>query len=494
MTTYNNIPTFHNPQPDNLFLASSYGLHSYGDLEQFTTFFLQFLYDFEHNFEKPVGFLASSTDTFIFAIAACWKLGIPFVIFDHKAPVSQIHARIDKLNPGLIFTDQKYQSLLNFEDQIDITQLDLSRSLKVDIKLADAARHFEANDDPDAVFGFFFTSGTSGEPKVVPLKRRQMLFAAQASAENIQPRVNHFWLLCLPLNHVGGISIILRSLLYGSAIFRMNSFHPEIITTFLSENKLFQAASLVPTMLRRLMDIPSFHIHKEFKAFLLGGGPIDPQLVKECNHKGVPLIPSYGMTETCAQIAANPILKPSGIYGPLTSTGRIFPPNKIQIRDNQGEPLGVNNSGTIWFKGPQVFDGYWDESKGAFDEKGWFRTGDVGHLNVHGHLFIESRESDLIITGGENVSPYEVESALERLPSILEAAVIGMPDDQWGEKVVAVVVGKTQQQLDTEQVRETLKQSLTSYKIPKQILQIDSLPKTKTGKIKRKELNKKFLL
>lgn len=489
----NHIPTFKSPRSDSLFLGSSFGLHSYGDLEQFQRFFLQFLFDFDHDFNKPVGFLAPSSDTLIFAIAACWNLGIPFIPFDTKASSKELNEQIEEASPGLIFTDQDLQAKLEYPDQIDIKQLDLTRSLKINVEFGYEAENFTPDTDPENVFGYFFTSGTSGNPKIVPLKRRQVFFAAKASAENFKPRTNHFWLLCLPLNHIGAVSIILRSLFYGSAIFRMKSFHPDMITTFLKENKLFQAASLVPTMLKRLMEKPGFYIHNNFKAILLGGGPIDPAMVKECQIKGIPLVPSYGMTETCAQIVSNPILKPSGTYGPVKSVGKVFRPNEIQIRGEKGEALGVNNSGEIWLRGPQVFDGYLNRNNEEyFDNQGWFKTGDFGYLNAHHHLFIESRRSDLIITGGENVSPFEVESELKKINSISEAAVIGLPDIEWGQKVVAVVVAKTEQTIDAEKIREDLKERITSYKIPKQIIQADSLPKTRTGKILRRELAKLF--
>lgn len=468
-------------------------MHTYGDLEQFQRFFLQFLFDFEHDFDKPVGFLAPSTDTLVFAIAACWRLGIPFVSFDTKATPEELDAQISEVDPGLIFTDQEFQSKLDYPDQIDIKQLDLPRALKIDVELGFGARNYDPSTDPENIFGYFFTSGTSGQPKIVPLKRRQIHFAAEASARNFKPRSNHFWLLCLPLNHIGGISIILRSLLYGSAIFRMKSFHPKMITTFLKENQLFQAASLVPTMLKRLIERPGFFIHNNFKAILLGGGPIDTELVEECTNKGIPLVPSYGMTETCAQIAANPILKPSGTYGPMKSVGKLFSPNSIQIRDEKGEPMGVNNSGEIWLKGPQIFDGYLNQDNSDyFDSDGWFKTGDFGHLNANNQLFIESRRSDLIITGGENVSPFEVESELKKINTIAEAAVIGLPDKEWGQKVVAVVVAKTEQSINTEKIQEELKKRITAHKVPKEIIQADSLPKTRTGKIIRDELEKMF--
>jgi len=488
------IPTFSAPRDDDLFLGSSFGLHSYGDLKQFERFFLQFLFDFDHNFEKPVGFLAPSSDTLIFSIAACWNLGIPFVSFDMKATSNELHRQFKQVDPGLVFTTQELQSNIDHPNTIDIKQIDLMRSLEIDVALGFEAKNYTPATEPDEVFGYFFTSGTTtGTPKIVPLKRRQMLFAAKASAQNFKPRKNHFWLLCLPLNHIGGISIILRSLLYGSAIFRMKSFHSKMITTFLTENKLFQAASLVPTMLKRLLERSGFFVHQNFKAILLGGGPIDTDLIKECRNKGIPLVPSYGMTETCAQIVANPILKPSGTYGPLKSVGTIFEPNKIQIRDENKEAVSINTTGEIWIKGPQVFDGYLNlGSNDFFDEEGWFRTGDFGYFNANNQLFIDTRRSDRIVTGGENVSPFEVESKLNELTDIKEAAVFGITDKEWGQKVVAAIVTKNGETINLSSIKENLKQKLAEYKIPKEIIQVEKLPKTRTDKIIRGKLPELF--
>lgn len=488
------IPTFSSPREDDLFLGSSFGLHSYNDLRQFQRFFLQFLFDFDHNFEKPIGFFAPSSDTLIFAIAACWNLGIPFVCFDIKATSDEINKQIENVNPGLVFVDQEFQSKIDHPNSIDIKQLDIKRSLKIDVVLGFDAKNYTPNTNPDQIFGYFFTSGTTtGNPKIVPLKRRQILFAAKASAENFKPRKNHFWLLCLPLNHIGGISIILRSLLYGSAIFRMKSFHAKMITTFLTENKLFQVASLVPTMLKRLINRSGFFVHQNFKAILLGGGPIDTDLIKKCRDRGIPLVPSYGMTETCAQIAANPILKPSGTYGPLKSVGTIFEPNNIEIRDENNEAVSINTTGEIWLKGPQIFDGYLDmKNNDFFDEDGWFKTGDFGYLNANNQLFIDARRTDRIITGGENVSPFEVESKLNELKEIKEAAVFGIADKQWGQKVVAVVVTSNNTSINTPAIKEGLKPKLADFKIPKEIIQVQELPRTRTEKIIRSKLPELF--
>lgn len=486
------IPTFAQPDAENLFLASKNGLRTYAELTLFCDFFLQFLIDFDHDLKKPVGFLASSSDELIFCIGACWQLGIPFICFNPKATEAELLEQINELKPGLLFIDKSYAHKDLTENQVTISEVRLKRALSIEVELSRRAKTYKPLTEPDDIFGYFFTSGTTGSPKIVPLKRRQMLFAAKASADNFRPRVNHFWLLCMPLNHIGGVSIVLRSILYGSGIYRMDEFNINTVSTFLSENPMFQAASLVPTMLKRLLDIKGFQTHKNFKAILLGGGPIDSDLLKEATEWGIPVVSSYGMTETCAQIAGNPLLKPSGTYRPIKSVGNVFEPNQIQIRDDQNKDIGVNNSGIIWLKGPQVFDGYYKKQKPnlTFDEDGWFNTGDYGHLNANGHLFIESRRTDLIITGGENVSPFEVEAELEKIEPISEAAVFGVDDKEWGQKVVAVVVAKTHDLLETESIQNTLKKRITSYKVPKQIVQADTLPRTHSGKVIREELLK----
>lgn len=488
------IPSFAEPAAENLFLASKNGLRTYAELSQFCDFFLQFLVDFDHDLKKPVGFFANSSDELIFSIAACWMLGIPFICFNPNTHPEEIKSQIDELEPGLIFTD-KDQSLANaIENKVSLNEFDINRILNMDIELGAKAKNHKPKTKPEDVFGYFFTSGTTAEPKIVPLKRRQILFAAHSSAENFKPRINHFWLLCLPLNHIGGVSIVLRSLLYGSGIYRIDRFDVDAVSTFLTENTLFQVASLVPTMLKRLLEIRGFQTHKNFQAILLGGGPIDPDLLKEAAEWGIPVVSSYGMTETCAQIAANPLLKPSGRYRPSKSSGNIFEPNQIEIRDDRNKNIGVNNSGVIWLKGPQVFDGYYKKQKPnlSFDEGGWFNTGDYGHLNAHGHLFIESRRTDLIITGGENVSPFEIEAELEKIEPISEAAVLGLEDKEWGQKVVAVVVAKTKELLEPDTIQKELKGRMTSYKVPKEIIQADTLPRTHSGKVRRNELLKLF--
>ncbi len=483
---------FKKTAPDFVFLASKEGMYTYNDLDRFTAFFQDILIQRSDSLKWPVAFLSESSDMLVLSLAACWQLGVPFIPLDPKLTTEELESQISALSPSLIFCDSKNRKRIQSDDIVHMDENYFINAFTFDIANSELPNpnKFEKND----IFGYFFTSGTSGSPKIVPLKRRQMYAAAKSSAKNLRPDPNHFWLLCLPLNHIGGISIILRSLIYGTGIYRLDVFHEEMIKEFLVENSRFQAASLVPTMLKRLLKDPLFRTHRNFKAVLLGGGPSTEKLLKKAVERGIPMISSYGMTETCAQIVANPMLAPSGTYTPLTSVGKPFSSNAVEIRDEHGKSQPMNESGLIWLKGPQVFDGYYAKEDGYihFDEKGWFNTGDFGHLNGNGHLFIESRRTDLIVSGGENINPIEVELAIERLKEIHEVAVIGIDDEEWGQKVVAVVTLANGVHPDLEFIRSELKGKIADFKHPKDLKIVDELPKTATGKIKRKELKRRF--
>lgn len=483
---------FKKKEMPHVFLSSQDGMYTYSDLDRFTAYFKDLVEKKADSLKWPVAFLSDSSDMLIFGIAACWRLGIPFIPINPKVTDNELNQCLESLNPVLIFCDNKNRNRLSVDNVMKMDENFFLNSFNHDIRNMDLPDSDSIKDS--ATFGYFFTSGTTSKPKVVPLKRRQMISAAEASASNFRPDPNHFWLLCLPLNHIGGISIILRSIIYETAIYRLSEFNEEMVKEFLSENQRFQAASLVPTMLKRLLDDHLFKTHREFKSILLGGGPISEVLLRKSAERGIPIVSSYGMTETCAQIIANPLLAPSGMYTPLKSVGKPFPPNEMQIRDDNGRELGKNQSGALWLKGPQVFDGYFDkkDNKERFDKQGWFNTGDFGHLNGFGHLFIESRRTDLIISGGENINPHEVEGALEALPFIQEAIVIGVPDEEWGQKVTAVVIlgnGKTP---DLPEIRDQLKKTLSDFKLPRELKVVKELPKTSTGKVKRWQLIKDF--
>jgi len=480
----NLYPEFKLPDPERNFLASEGTIYDYSHLYGFCSKFKSIQEEYSISESRPLALLSKSSDELIFVVAACYLLKIPFITLNPELTDSELKKQTSDLKPAAYFSDEHNRERLNEYDLVQIQQDDLNLSSSSD-------SIDPLNSDPKKVFGYFHTSGTSGKAKIVPLLRQQIIFATAASESNFKPDPDRYWLLCMPLNHIGGISIILRSLLYNTAIFRMDHFDEHQIRTFLSENRLFQVASLVPTMLQRLLDDPLFQLHLDFKAMLLGGGPISAKLIEDSLTRGIPIVTSYGMTETCAQIAANPMLQPRGMYYPRRSVGRVFEPNQIQIRDpDTGVVQPFNEIGEIWLKGPQVIDTYVDKNLNpkAFDNNGWFKTGDTGHLNRQKHLFIKSRSTDRIVTGGENVDPVEVETQLNERSEILKSAVLGVSDTEWGQKVVALLEVADPDSIDAESISKSLKKQLSGFKIPKEYLIVDQIPVTSLGKIRRRKL------
>src|SRR5699024_9860397 len=413
--------------------------------------------------------------------------GIPFIAFDAATTPEELSKQLKQTKAAALISDKKLESLQADTHVIPSETFSLTKILEPDFTPQKSVkrRKEEVQSNQNRIWGYFFTSGTTGSPKIVPLKRRQMLFAAKASAQNLQPDRNGLWLLCMPLHHICGITVIIRSLLYGTGIYRLHRFESSSVTQLFFENPRLQAASLVPTMLKRLLDRSEFTAPDYFKAILLGGGPVSESLIDCCFERGIPIISSYGMTESCAQIAANPLMTVGDLSRPKKSAGRIFSPNEIEIRTATGRAES-RESGEIWLRGPQLFDGYLHPKESFdFDNNGWFNTGDFGYLNKNNELFIESRRTDLIISGGENLAPAEVEEALERCPQVREAVVVGIADEEWGQKAVALVTVQAERgQIDRKKLKKELSY-LEPFKIPKKIIPVKELPRSKTGKLLR---------
>lgn len=431
---------------------------------------------------RPFVLFAESNPSLLFLIAAAFILRVP-VLPIHSGisdkDLSEIVARTDPFAfyGNRSFTDGSLSQINRIE--VEFEEWIQSRNPEPPV---------DGFSDPDELAGIFSTSGSTGRAKLVPLRRRQIFFAAKASSEHLKPKKQACWLLCLPLNHVGGVSVIYRSLLSHSAIWLQNRFDATATGTLLAEQTVIEIASMVPTMLYQLLKDSGFRPHSGFRALLLGGGPITEKLVSEALCREIPVVTSYGMTETAAQIASNPLPSSGNAYS-AGDVGEIFPPNEVQIRNEQGEPLPEGISGKVWLRGPQLFEGYYlREDPDPFDEMGWFHTGDFGKLTDGGHLSIESRRSDLIITGGENVSPAVIEEALEAMDEITRAAVIGVPDEIWGQKIVAFAEPEKGVRPVSTMLLSRLKRELLPHQIPKELILMEQLPVTTALKVKKNEL------
>ncbi|HEY9448148.1 MAG TPA: o-succinylbenzoate--CoA ligase, partial [Gemmatimonadaceae bacterium] len=343
--------------------------------------------------------------------------------------------------------------------------------------------------DPDDPLAILYTSGTTGAPKGAVLTWSNFWWSAMGSALNLGIQENDRWLAPLPLFHVGGLSVLTRSAMYGTAAVLHDGFDVERVSAALDDERI-TLVSLVPTMLHRLLEVrgdrPS---PASLRCVLLGGGPAPRALLERCAALGVPVSQTYGLTECCSQVAT---LAPRDALRKLGSAGRPLYPNELRVVDDAGGDPLPGEGGEILVRGPIVTAGYWnrpDATERAFMD-GWFRTGDFGTLDHEGYLYVLDRRDDLIVTGGENVYPAEVEGVLLAHPCVAEAAVIGESDAEWGQRVVAVVrLAEGADPEAADQLQAHCRASLAAYKVPREVRVSEvPLPRTASGKVRRHSL------
>jgi len=345
----------------------------------------------------------------------------------------------------------------------------------------------------DDLHSLIFTSGTTGWSKPVMLTHGNHWWNAMGSLLNLGSHPTDLWLDCLPLYHVGGLAIMLRSVIYGVPVVLHPGFDAEAVNLAIDRGDV-TVVSLVPTMLHRVLD---HRHHRPFpsslRCILLGGGPTPGPLLEACLDIAAPIAPTYGMTETASQAAT---LGPNLVAAHPGSSGRALLGVEIAIvrGDDNTDP---SEAGEIVLRGPAVSPGYWPPSiqHSAFGiqhsadgkSRPWFHTGDAGRLDDQGYLYIAGRCDDMIVTGGENVHPAEVESILTSNAQVVDAAVFGLPDAEWGQTVAAAVV-LSDPNVDLDQIRQFCRDRLPRFRCPKTLLVMDSLPRTPSGKLLRRGL------
>ncbi len=336
--------------------------------------------------------------------------------------------------------------------------------------------------DPDQDHAILFTSGTSGRPKGARLSHASQLASARASAQRLGVEPDDRWLLCMPLYHVGGLAIVLRSAIHATTLVLHDAFEPGAVARALESDRLTQI-SLVPTMLARFLDAaPDLRAPQSLRCVLLGGGPISPALVERAQARGFALAPTYGLTEAASQVATAEPGAPAGAALPP------LPATELRTVDADGAPLPPGVAGEICVRGPQLMAGYLDRPDATAHalRGGWLHTGDIGELDARGALRVLDRRDDLIVSGGENVYPAEVEAALLAHPDVAEVGVVGLPDAEWGQRVVAVVVPRRAPGANLE--RELLAhcaRALARFKRPRELHFASALPRTASGKLQR---------
>lgn len=334
---------------------------------------------------------------------------------------------------------------------------------------------------PEAAALILFTSGASGFAKAACLSFGALEASARASAQRLQSSATDCWLACLPLFHVSGLSILLRSALDGSAVVLHEGFDAARVRRALATEGITHV-SLVPTALSRLLEEGG--APGALRAVLLGGAAADAELCQRARRAGFPLLATYGLTEAASQVAT---MAPGD--APEAGAGRPLPGTRLRIANAKGRALPPGESGEIWVRGPTLFMGYWkdEEASRAALRDGWLRTGDLGYVDSQGRLFVQGRRDDLIVSGGENIHPAEVEAVLLRHPGVREAAVCGLADSDLGQRVAAFIVAESGAP-SVQSLRQHCRAHLAGYKIPRSFQFATALPRTPLGKIMRRRL------
>jgi O-succinylbenzoic acid--CoA ligase len=358
-----------------------------------------------------------------------------------------------------------------------------------------------------------YTSGTTGTPKGARLSFRSQLASARASAARLGVSERDRWLLCMPLCHIGGLAVVLRSAIYATTVVFQRSFEPRAVAECLARDAITHV-SLVPTMVARLLaECPSFTAPQTLRCVLVGGAALDRATHAAACARGLPIAATYGLTEAASQVAT---------HTPATQllAGGVPPLPGVELRivGDDGRDVEPGTPGEILVRAPHVMSGYLDrpvETARAM-RGGWLHTGDYGMLDARGCLGVLDRRGDLIVSGGENVYPAEIEAVLLAHPRVRDAAVVGLPDPAWGHAVTAVVVpadacvpsdagapseavvpseaavpsdgGFAGEPALAAELRAHCAASLAPFKRPKRIIVAGALPRTSTGKLQREQV------
>jgi len=439
-------------------------------------------------------------------IHALMKRGAVLVPFNVRLSVSELAWQVQDVKPHLFFYDAAHERkaaglLERFSDlkAVQLEQVLEGRPLLCQTGHRDhsGARHSECEShilehlDRNQVHCIIYTSGTTGKPKGAMLTYGNHWWSAIGSALNLGNLPDDRWLACVPLFHVSGLSILMRSVILGIPMVLLPGFDPDEVNRVIEEEKV-TIISVVSNMLRRMLEAQGNRPYpSHLRCVLLGGGPAPRTLLEACAERGIPVVQTYGMTETASQVVTLP---PHEALRKLGSAGKPLFPVELRIASD-GEETAPGEVGEILIRGPNVTAGYFgrpEETAKAIRD-GWLHTGDLGYLDDEGFLYVLDRRHDLIISGGENVYPAEVEAVLSAHPHIVEAGVVGVPDEQWGQVPVAVVRVRDGVELDEQAVIAFCRERLASYKVPRKICRTEQLPYNASGKLVRHQLRQWLL-
>ncbi len=343
----------------------------------------------------------------------------------------------------------------------------------------------------DDVHRLMYTSGTTGRPKGVMLTHANLAWKNYAHVTEFGFTANDVGLACGPLYHVGALDLITTTMIaVGATTIIHRAFDAAAVVDEIERSNV-TAVWMAPAMLRAVLDEPGIDSRdlSSVRVIIAGGEKLPIPFIDRLQHTfpAAWLADAYGLTET---VSGDTFLDRDSTQRKLGSVGRACLYLDLEIWDEAGQPVGADERGEVVLRGPKVFKGYWndpDATAAAF-RGGWFHTGDIGVMDDEGYVYIVDRLKDMIVSGGENIASSEVERVLDEHPAVLEVAVVGRPDERWGEVPVAVVVLKPDRVATAAELIEHCRGQLAKYKVPKDVTFVDVLPRNPSGKVLKREL------
>ena len=463
-----------------------------------------------------IGMLSVNCPQYIETYFAAAKTGAIFVPLNFRAKIDELEYMLGAAEVKFLFVGERY---LDMAKQMMPNLPQLEKCISVDgpcdgmINYADLIdpdfedEYFGDIEDEDVTI-LMFTSGTTGRPKAVPLTHESFGSYILDNVTPADPEMEEKNILTVPLYHVAGVQGMLAGVYGGRTLVMMPQF--DVIGWMESvQTEKANRAMLVPTMLKQVIDHPKFNDYdlSSLEVITYGAAAMPFPVIKKAIElfPGVSFINAFGQTETGStitmlgpedhQIEGTDEEKAKKLQRLATSIGKPLPDVEIAIIDTEGNLLPPGQVGEIVARGPRVMGGYWkDEEKTAqaFTKDGWLKTSDQGWIDEEGYLYRSGRADDVIIRGGENISPKEVEEALISHPKIEEVAVIGLPDEEWGQEPHAIIVLKNGETATEEEIIDFTRDKLAGFKRPRSVKFVDELPRTAIGKLQRKVLVNQF--
>ncbi|WP_106850293.1 long-chain fatty acid--CoA ligase [Blastococcus sp. Marseille-P5729] len=449
--------------------------------------------------------LSTNSAQFLEAMFAVAKLGAIFVPINFRLAGPEIAYVLGNARPKVLFYSGNMQPSVDAALKQDEVEQPKLIAIEADV-LPDNAESFEEvvasgapeNNERDVeksdVAMIMYTSGTTGFPKGAMLTHGNI----EANNVNIMAMADGIskydtTVTPAPLFHIGGLAVHTLPLLFlGGKTVVLPAFDPAGTLKAMADTKT-TVQFLVPAMWAAMTQVPDFDSYdvSSMRYAISGGAPCPIPVIEFFQNKGWDFIEGFGMTETCAGALG---LNREDVVDHAGSVGQPALLTEARVVDEIGEDVAVGTVGELVLRGPNIFIGYWEMEDATRDaiRDGWFHTGDMARVDEDGFHTLVDRKKDMIISGGENVYPIEVEQALHRQPSIADVAVIGVPDERWGETVKAVVVPAPGQQIDADEVIAFSRENLAHFKCPTSVEVIDELPRNATGKILKRTLREQF--